>query len=71
METLFRVLNDHENLIYFTTSRTLNRRQTPWSSFLADYELEIVFRPDIQHGKEDTLSRRPCFALRLGDDAYS
>mgnify|MGYP000532974220 FL=1 len=66
-----QVLTDHKNLIYFTTSRTLNRRQARWSSFLADYDFEILFRPGVQHGKADALSRRPDFALRPGDDAYS
>ena len=66
-----QVLIDHKNLIYFTTSRTLNRRQAHLSSFLADYDFEIVFRPDIQHGKADALSRQPDLALCLGDDAYS
>ena len=65
------MLTDHKNLIYFTTSRTLNRRQARWSSFLADYDFEILFRPGVQHGKVDALSRRPDFALRPGDDAFS
>ena len=65
------MLTDHKNLIYFTTSRTLNRRQARWSSFLADYDFEILFRPGVQHGKADALSRCPDFALRPGDDAYS
>ena len=66
-----QVVTDHKNLIYFTTTRTLNRRQARWSSFLADYDFEILFRPGVQHGKADALSRRPDFALRPGDDAYS
>jgi hypothetical protein len=66
-----QVVTDHKNLIHFTTTRTLNRRQARWSSFLADYDFEILFRPGAQHGKADALSRRPDFALRPGDDAYS
>ena len=65
------MLTDHKNLIYFITSRTLNRRWARWSSFLADYDIKIVFRPGVQHGKADALSWRPNFALRPGDDAYS
>ena len=65
------MLTDHKNRIYFTTSRTLNRRQARWSSFLADYDFKIMFRPDIQHGKASALSRGPDFALRPGDDACS
>ena len=66
-----QVLTDHKNLIYFTTSRTLNRRQARWSTFLADYDFEIVFRPGPQHGKADALSRRSDFALQPGDEAYA
>ena len=66
-----QVLTDHKILIYFTTTHTLNRMQARWSSFLADYDFKILFRPGVQHGKADALSRRPDFALRLGDDRYS
>ena len=66
-----QVLTDHKNLIYFTTSRTLNRRQARWSSFLADYDFEILFQPRVQHGKVDALSRRPDVALRPREDVYS
>ena len=65
------MLTDHKNLIYFTTSRTLNWRQARWSSFLAEYDFEILFQPGIQDGKVDALSRRSNFALRPGDDANS
>jgi hypothetical protein len=30
-----QVVTDHKNLIYFSTTRTLNRRQARWSTFLA------------------------------------
>jgi hypothetical protein len=31
-----QVLIDHKNLLYFTTTRTLNRRHARWSIFLVD-----------------------------------
>jgi transposase InsO family protein len=52
------VLSDHKNLKYFSTSRTLNRRQARWSIFLADFDFEIVYRPGADQGKADALSRR-------------
>ena len=64
-------IQDHKNLIYFNTNRTLTRRHAHWSSFLTDYDFEILFRPDIKHGKAKALSRRPDFALCPGEDAYS
>jgi hypothetical protein len=36
-----QVLTDHKNLLYFTTTWTLNRRQARWSIFLADFDFEI------------------------------
>ena len=66
-----QVVTDHKNLVYFSTTRTLNRRQARWSTFLADYDFEIVFRPGGQHGKADALSRRADLALLPGDAAYA
>jgi hypothetical protein len=36
-----QVLTDHNNLLYFTTTRTLNRRQARWSIFLANFDFEV------------------------------
>jgi hypothetical protein len=63
-------MTNHNNLLYFA-STTLNRRQARWSIFLADYDFEIIFRPRIQHGKADALSRCSDLALCPGDDAYT
>ena len=65
-----KVVTDHKNLLYFSTTRTLNRRQARWSAFLADYDFEIIFRPGAQHKMVDTLSRRSEFELTPVDDAY-
>lgn len=65
-----QVLTDHKNLVYFTTTRTLNRRQARWSTFLADYDFEILFQPGTRHGKADALSRRADLVLQPGDLAY-
>ena len=66
-----QVVTDHKNLVYFSTTRTLNRRQARWSTFLADYDFEIIFRPGAQHGKADALSRRAELEIRPGDAAYA
>jgi hypothetical protein len=41
-----QVLIEHKNLLYFTTTRTLNRRQARWSIFLADFDFEIQYQPN-------------------------
>ena len=64
-------MTDHKNLVYFSNTRTLNRRQARWSTFLADYDFEIVFLPGGQHGKADALSRRADLELRPNDAAYA
>ncbi len=51
-----QVLIDHKNLLYFTTTQTLNRRQARWSIFLADFNFEIQYEPGTQQGKVDVLS---------------
>ena len=58
-----QVVTNHKNLVYFSITRILNQRQARWSTFLADYDFEIVFHPGAQHGKEDALSRRSEFEI--------
>jgi hypothetical protein len=65
-----QVLTDHKNLFYFTTTRTLNRRQACWSIFLADFDFEIQYQPGTQQGKANALSRRSKYEFRAGDEAY-
>jgi len=66
-----QVLTDHKNLLYFTTTWTLNRRQARWSIFLADFNFEIQYQPGTQQGKADALSRHSEYELWAGDEAYS
>jgi hypothetical protein len=58
-----QVLTDHKNLLYFTTTWTLNRRQARWSIFLADFNFEIQYQPGTQQGKADALSRHSEYEL--------
>lgn len=53
-----RVLTDHKNLEYFTSTRILNRRQARWSEFLSRFNFKIVYRPGKQGAKPDALTRR-------------
>ncbi len=77
METVFcraqhrvQVLTNHKNLLYFTTTWTLNRRHARWSIFLVDFDFEIQYELGTQQGKADVLSRRSEYELRAGDEAY-
>ena len=39
------VYTDHKNLIYFTTTKELNRHQVYWWEVLNPYDLNIVHQP--------------------------
>ena len=52
-----QVFSDHKNLEYFATTKVLNRRQARWAQELAGIDFKIFFRPGVQNGKPDALSR--------------
>ena len=52
------ILTDHKNLEYFVTTKQLNRRQVRWAQLLANYDFVVKYRPGVQNGKADALSRR-------------
>ncbi len=52
------ILTDHKNLISFTSTKVLNRRQVRWSETLSQYQLKINYRPGAENGRADALSRR-------------
>src|SRR6185369_5051258 len=56
--TLINVVTDHKNLKYFSTTKTLTRRQACWSEYLSQFNLIICFQPDCLGMKPDLLSRR-------------
>jgi hypothetical protein len=62
-----KIYTDHRNLLYFTSSRRLNRRQARWSLFLSDFDFEIIYRPGVQGTKPDALSRRIDYVLHQDD----
>jgi hypothetical protein len=64
------IYSDHKNLLYFMTSRVLNRRQARWALSLSRFDFVITYRPGIQQGKSDALSRRSFLAPKEGDAAY-
>ena len=51
-----QVITDHRNLLYFTTNRLLNYRQTEWWEFLSLFTFKITYRPGTLHGKADALT---------------
>jgi hypothetical protein len=56
------IYTDHKNLVNFTTTKTLNRRQVRWSEMLGQYKFKVVYTPGKDNGRADALSRRPDIA---------
>jgi hypothetical protein len=63
-----RILTDHRNLEYFTTTKQLNRRQARWSEMLSRFNFKIVYRPGKQGEKPDALTRRSEDMPEEGDE---
>lgn len=63
-----RILTDHCNLEYFTTTKQLNRRQARWSEMLSRFNFKIVYRPGKQGQKPDALTRRSEDMPEEGDE---
>ena len=57
-EHRIRILTDYQNLIPFTTTKTLVGRQCRWSEILSEYWIKIEYRPGREGGKPDALTRR-------------
>jgi hypothetical protein len=60
------VFTDHKNLKYFSTSKTLMRRQAQWSEYLNAFNLSLHFWPGKLGAKPDVLTRR-WLILRRGE----
>ena len=53
-----RVLTDHKNLQYFTTTKQLSHRQARWSKYLSQFNFTITYQPGKDGEKPDALTRR-------------
>ena len=52
-----KVLTDHKSLEYFMTTKALTRRQARWAKFLSQFNFIISYKPGVQNGKADALTR--------------
>ena len=52
------IYTDHKNLLYFTTTKSLNQRQTRWLELLGQYKFEIKYTLGKDNGRADALSRQ-------------
>ena len=65
------VITDHKNLVYFSTTKILTRRQARWSEYLSQFNLNIRFRPGRLGGKPDGLTRRWDVYQKEGSSDYA
>ena len=65
------VVTDHKNLVYFSTSKVLTRRQARWSEYLSQFNLVICFHPGKLGAKPDTLTRRWDIYPKEGDKGFA
>jgi transposase InsO family protein len=52
------IFSDHKNLLSFTTTKLLNRRQVRWAELIGQYKFRIEYTPGKDNGRADALSRR-------------
>jgi hypothetical protein len=52
------VYSDHKNLVYFMTTKILNRRQVRWAEMLAMYNFKILYVKGTENARADALSRK-------------
>ena len=52
------MFTDYQNLIYFFTTKELNRRQVRWAEFILSYNFKIYYYRGSENGRADALSRR-------------
>jgi hypothetical protein len=58
IESFINVLTDHKSLKYFMTIKKLNKRQTRWTEFLAEFDFKIAYQSEKKNDKADSLTRR-------------
>ncbi len=56
---VIQIYTDHKNLLHFTTTKVLNKRQVRWSELLGQYKFQISYTPGPDNARADALSRRP------------
>ena len=62
-----KVIIDHKNLEYFTTTKQLSRRQARWAEYLSRFDFKITYRPGKLCAKPDALTRRSGDLPKEGD----
>ena len=54
----FTIFTNHKNLLHFTITKQLNRRQMRWSELLRQYKFNIQYTSEKENDRANALSRR-------------
>ena len=71
LDTPVQVYTDHKNLLYWTTTKELNRRQVRWSETLSRFRFKIHHVRGNENGSADALSRRPDYMQELQPGSHT
>jgi len=63
------VYTDHQNLEYFNSTNTLNRRQHCWAEFLQPFNFKVIYREGLINEMADALSRRKDYRPEGGSNS--
>ena len=66
-----QILTDHKNLIYFTTTKELNRRQVRWYETLSTVKLRISYVKGTEIARADALSRKPEYLANKTHESHT
>jgi len=59
IENSSAVYTDHKSLKYIFTQKEMNTRQKRWLELMADYDIDLQYRPEKVNVVPDALSRKP------------
>ncbi|KIM51663.1 hypothetical protein SCLCIDRAFT_33278 [Scleroderma citrinum Foug A] len=64
----FEIHMDHNNLLYFTKSQNLSKRQARWQQWMMRFSYQLIYKKGSQMHIADPLSRRSDHYVSSGDD---
>ncbi len=69
VKSSINVLTNHKSLEYFMTIKKLNRRQTRWAEFLAEFDFKIVYQSEKKNDKANSLTRHSENRSNIDDES--
>ncbi len=69
VELFTNVLINHKNLKYFMPIKKLNRRQTRWAEFLAEFDFKIAYQSKKKNDKANSLTRRSEYRSKISNNS--